>query len=379
MVGAVAVPHRLVGVLDARPDVPDDDAEAAAPVLRHRGDHDLPALGELDDVARDLGDRRRDDGLVGGREAGLRGEVAAPLASEDHVRVPGDRDPLDVVARRLLAALEQLGPDAGARLTLEQVPLDVQLALASTVSARQGTQHRPTPVRRRLEALGGQEVLDPEAGARAAQPGGHRAGRRTPSGGHRERVLAVHLMGHEDVAVAGREPSERDADERALLLPQEVGRGGLHVHLVGQEVRAVAGAVVLLGVRRHEVASRPRRVVRQAVRRDPGPGRHHPGEGLLHQVVDAVRVLDACSDDAAEHGHEVDQRVVVGELTARNGLGCHASPLLPAEARGGPYPETGPATRWGGRPGDTATGGLFDVDTHGGRPPPPYDRHRAAT
>ena len=132
-------------------------------------------------------------------------------------------------------------------------------------------------------------------------------------------------MCHQDVTVTRRQLGQGGGHHRPLLLTQHVGDRGLALLGVHQQVRPTAGPVVLLGHRRDQVACRHRGVVRQLVRLDPRTGRHHAHQGLLHEVVHGVRVFDARSDDAPEHGHEVDERVVVVRAVAgRQGLGRHA-------------------------------------------------------
>ena len=216
MVGAVAVPQRFLGVRDPRPHVADHHTDAPAPVLRHQRDRDLAPLGELDDVAADLGDRGGDERLVGQREAGAGRGLATLLPGRHHVRVPGHLHPHDaVLLGGTPAALEEPVGELGAGRALEEMAVDVQLPLAPPVTAGQRPQHRPAAIGRRHDALGGQEVLHPEAGAGTAQPGRDRAGRGAPLGCHRAGVRAVDLVGHQEVPVVGRQLGQRSADELA--------------------------------------------------------------------------------------------------------------------------------------------------------------------
>jgi hypothetical protein len=46
----------------------------------------------------------------------------------------------------------------------------------------------------------------------------------------------------------------------------------------------------------------------------PSAGRHHPNQGFLDHVVDAVRILETCGNDPANDGGQVDD---VGMIVAR--------------------------------------------------------------
>ena len=105
----------------------------------------------------------------------------------------------------------------------QEVTADVQLALSSPVPARQGSEHRPAAVGGWLEVFGHQQVLDAQARAGAAQARGDRARRRSAPSRDGQGVLAVHLVRHEQVPVAGGKVGERGSDDGALLPAQEVG------------------------------------------------------------------------------------------------------------------------------------------------------------
>ena len=144
------------------------------------------------------------------------------------------------VRRLLLPPFEELGLDPCARRAAQDVAMDVELPLTAPVPAGQRPQDRSATVGRRLDPLGEQQVLHPQPGPGAAQLRGDRSRRRALARGQRDGVLAVHLVRHQDVPVAGRQPGQRGADHRPLLLTQHVGDRGLARPRLQQQVRPAA-------------------------------------------------------------------------------------------------------------------------------------------
>ena len=251
-------------------------------------------------------------------------------------------------------------------------------------SARSTGRHR---IGRGIDAFGRQEVLHPEAGAGTTQSGRDRTGRRPALGSHRAGVLAVHLVRHQQISIGRGQVGKRGADDRSFLLAQQARGRRLHLRSVHPRVRAASGAVVPLGVGGNDVSCRDRGVVRQPVGLDAHPSTHHPGQGLLHQVLHGVRILDPRPHDSTKHGDQVDDDAVITRpVIARRGLGHHELPpshrascdRVPRASSSTPTSRSGYRPR-PDDPGDgygrgPPPGGWEEEQRHLGQTSPFYDR-----
>ena len=78
----------------------------------------------------------------------------------------------------------------------------------------------------------------------------------------------------------------------------------------GEEVRHAARPFVAARQRGHEIARGHDGVRGERVPFDPASGRQHPGQRLLDQVVDQVRVADPSRHDAADQRDELQDRLL---------------------------------------------------------------------
>jgi hypothetical protein len=173
---------------------------------------------------------------------------------------------------------------------------------------RQGVQDRPAAGGRQVDAADRQQVVDPQLGPGPGQLGGHRAGSRAELGGQGGGVGALDLIGDQSAAVPGRQVSQCLGDRAGLLLTQRPLLRPVRLDELHQAV-AVAGlgeAATKEGD--GDVAGQHHRERRQGAVVEAWPGLQEPGEGLLHQVVDNLRVPDPGGHhppDERGEGHQV--------------------------------------------------------------------------
>src|SRR3954451_17948516 len=149
--------------------VPGHDAHALAGVLEQLHD-DLASVGEPHDVARDLRDRRRDEGQLRPREPDSRSQLPRRLTRRDDVPVRPDGDADLVVTCG--AAFHQRLAEPCTDVALEEMAGGVDLSLPPAVTARQRKQDGTAPCGGWLDAVPGQQVLDTQPGAGPVELGG---------------------------------------------------------------------------------------------------------------------------------------------------------------------------------------------------------------
>src|SRR5437868_6975560 len=109
----VAVLHGAGNVADPGPLVARHDHDALTIAVRHQAEGDFAALGVHQDVARDLGDGRRDHRLVAARESRFGGQVAPALPCGHDIDIGGDGDEQVVSHGRGVSVRDRCGPGSG--------------------------------------------------------------------------------------------------------------------------------------------------------------------------------------------------------------------------------------------------------------------------
>jgi hypothetical protein len=129
-------------------------------------------------------------------------------------------------------------------------------------------------------------------------------------------------MSEDGVPFAGRELGESGGDGISVrALEHLVLRCGGRAE-VDQLVFVAAVPLGLTPLPGDQVSGRHDRIRDQRAGVEPASGRHHPEQRFLDHVLDALRFVQACANDSAEHRSQLDD---VGVLGARPGLLVHRS------------------------------------------------------
>ena len=196
----------------SRPHVAGHRADAPAPILRHQGARDLAPLGELDDVAADLGDRGGDD-VWSDSEKPARAAASRPCCLA--VTTSASRDTRTRTTPSSSAGRPRRSKRVGelrARRALDEVAVDVQLPLTTPAAPGERPPHGPAAIGgRRAAAAARRYSTRRPAPARLNGPRPPRHGAELSR--HRPGVVRRRHVGHQEVPVGLGELGQRGADE----------------------------------------------------------------------------------------------------------------------------------------------------------------------
>jgi hypothetical protein len=252
-------------------------------------------------------------------------------------------DPLGVVRRVRDQPAGEAGPLPGPhperRLALADQPHPPTRHPLRRPPGRQGGRDRPRPAAggRQLHPAQGQQVVEAQPGPGPGQLDLDRAGGRAPGLGQGGGVDPLDLVGHHRLALVVGQPGQGRLDRGRLLLAQGGVLGPLGLAQVDQ-ARPVAPAPLLLpGQGDDQVAGGDDGIGGDRLVVQPLAGGKDPGQRLLDEVVDRVRVAHPGADHPPEQRLQLQDVLVPG--VADRCPDPHGRSLAGMDVRpGGPCP-----------------------------------------
>jgi len=214
------------------------------------------------------------------------------------------------------ASLDERGSQLGTGMTGEEVGVGSQTALPTTVTGRQGEEHRVGFRGRQPHSANGEDVFDAEASPGPGQAGGDGAWRASRLVSELAEVGAGHVMAYEGVPVTLREVLERSSYRLVLLSGDHGGIWHLRRAEVGEAGLQPATAVGTAMLSGDKALADDDAVGDHRLRRETFSSGDDPLEGVLDEVVDRG-FRDPSSD------HPPQDRLDLGQPVAVFGEGIH--------------------------------------------------------